>query len=392
MLKNFFTTEAQRHREKQNRKAGRIFPCSRVSCDHLKSNVKNLCASVPLWFRFLSLFLFVLALAGCGKEPLYQQQSYVFGTLVEISIYGEDEARAKQLTSQVFQDFDRLHHTLHAWKPGTLSRMNGIFTESPTRAVIAPGMIPVIQDAARLSEMSRGLFNPAIGNLIKLWGFQNDEFKPVRPDPREIKRLVATHPQMSDIVIEGIEFYSKNPNVRLDLGGYAKGYALDIAAAYLRAQGVKGALINIGGNIIAIGRHGKRPWHVGIRHPRASGAIAELDLHDGEAIGTSGDYQRYFMLDGKRYCHIIDPRTGYPAQGVQAVTILIPRGGKAGALSDAASKPIFIAGTAGWREAAKNMGIGQAMLIDARGEIYLTAAMKSRLHFVEQGLNLHEAP
>lgn len=338
---------------------------------------------------FLALSLLVLALAGCGKEPLYQQQSYVFGTLVEVSIYGESEARARQLTDQVFKDFDRLHHTLHAWKPGTLSRMNGIFAQSPARAAIAPGMIPIIQDATRLSEMSHGLFNPAIGNLIKLWGFQNDEFKPVRPDPAEIERLVATHPQMSDIVIEGIEFYSKNPNVRLDLGGYAKGYALDIAAAYLREQGVKGALVNIGGNIIAVGQHGGRPWHVGIRHPRAPGAIAELDLYDGEAIGTSGDYQRYFMLDGKRYCHIIDPRTGYPAQGVQAVTIIVPKGDKAGALSDAASKPIFIAGPKGWRAAAKDMGIGQAMLIDAQGEIYLTAAMKSRLHFVAQGLRAY---
>ena len=339
----------------------------------------------PISFSLLILAVAgLLSLAGCAKEPLYQQQGYVFGTLVEVSIYGEPEARAKQLAAQVFADFDRLHHTLHAWKPGTLSRMNGIFEQSPARAAIAPGMIPVIRDVTRFAEASQGLFNPAIGKLIKLWGFQSDEFVPVRPDAQEIARLVQTNPKMTDIVIDGIEFYSKNPDVKLDLGGYAKGYALDLEAAYLRAQGVKSALINIGGNIMAIGQHGNRPWRVGIQHPRKPGPIATLELHDGEAIGTSGDYQRYFMLDGKRYCHIIDPRTGYPAQGVQAVTVITRSGPLAGALSDSASKPIFISGLKNWQQAAVNMGVQDVMLIDEQGIIHLTPSMKQRLTFPKQ--------
>lgn len=335
-------------------------------------------------------FLLAIGLSGCGKEPLYQQQSYVFGTLVEITIYGEDEARAKQLSSQVLSDFDQLHQMLHAWKPGTLSRMNEIFANSPAKASIQPGMIPIIQDATRLSLQSDGLFNPAIGNLIKQWGFQNDEFQPVHPDPVEIGKWLNAKPAMSDIVIEGIEFHSKNPAVRVDLGGYAKGFALDTAADYLRSQGVKNALINIGGNIMALGQHGKRPWQVGIQHPRKPGAIATLELRDGEAVGTSGDYQRYFELDGKRYCHIIDPRTGQPAQGTQAVTVLISPGRSAGVLSDVASKPAFIVGKNGWRDELKKMGVDQAMLIDDQGEIYVTPGMKKRVTFPDTGRKLHE--
>ena len=194
---------------------------------------------------------------------------------------------------------------------------------------------------------------------------------------------------MKDIVIDGIEFYSKNPAVKLDLGGYAKGYALDVAADYLRSQGVKNALINIGGNILALGQHGSHPWRIGIQHPRKPGAIATLELKDGEAIGTSGDYQRYFELDGKRYCHIIDPRTGYPAQGVESATIIVPPGEHAGALSDAATKPLFIAGVKGWREAARDMGIDSAMLIDDKGEIHVTDAMKARLQFLDNKLVIH---
>lgn len=348
----------------------------------------------PLTF-LLATFVLLFALAGCAKEtPVHREQSFVFGTMVEVTISGEEEARARELAGKVLADFDYLHRTLHAWEPGALSRMNAVFAQSPSKAAVVPGLVPIIQDATRLSEMSGGLFNPAIGRLIKLWGFQGDEFKPQLPDPREIEALVKANPRMADIVFEGagILFYSKNPAVQLDLGGYAKGYALDLAAEYLRTQGVKGALINIGGNIIAVGSRGGQPWRVGVQHPRKAGAIASLELRDGEAIGTSGDYQRYFEFDGKRYCHIIDPRTGYPAQGVQAVTVLIPKGSNAGTLSDVASKPAFIAGIKGWRAAAKAMGAEGAMLIDERGEVHLTASMKKRLEFQEKGLVFHEVP
>ena len=203
----------------------------------------------------------------------------------------------------------------------------------------------MLQDAARASAVSDGLFNPAIGGLIQAWGFQADDFKAVLPEQKKIAALVKANPQMSDLVIHSSEVASRNRSVKLDLGGYAKGYALDRAADILKQQGIHNALINIGGNVLALGTHGSRAWRVGIQHPRKPGPLATLELHDGEAIGTSGDYQRYFELDGKRYCHLIDPRTGYPVQGVEAVTILT-HGEHAGLLSDAASKPLFISGDA----------------------------------------------
>ncbi|HQR51377.1 MAG TPA: FAD:protein FMN transferase, partial [Methylophilaceae bacterium] len=165
-----------------------------------------------------------------------------------------------------------------------------------------------------------------------------------------------------------------------------------VAANGLRRQGVKGALVNIGGNIIAIGKHGERPWRVGIQHPRRPGPLATLELPDGWAIGTSGDYQRFFELDGQRYCHIIDPRSGRPAQGVQAVTILVPPGPRAGTLSDVASKPLFISGPADWRKAASTLGIAHALLVDDQGGIHLTQAMKQRLNFTEKNVALEELP
>jgi len=325
----------------------------------------------------------IVWLGSCTKEPLYQSQSYVFGTLVDVSIYGEDETRARELTDHVLQEFQGIHNRLHAWQQASsLSQLNQAFSQGNTIA-ISDELATILKDATALSRQSDGLFNPAIGNLIHEWGFQRDEFIPVKINPEQLATLVKTNPQMSDIVIENNFAYSTNAAVKLDLGGYAKGYALDLASKYLRNHGVRNALINIGGNIIALGQHGEVPWRVGIQHPRKPGPIATLDLADGWAIGTSGDYQRYFELAGKRYCHVIDPRNGYPAQGTQAVTILVPPGANAGTLSDVASKPIFISGPKERANAAAKMGMGNVMVIDAAGKIFLSAGMKNRLQWIE---------
>jgi len=323
-------------------------------------------------------------LTGCSKEPFYQEQSYVFGTIVEVSIYGEEEPKAKQGVTAVMVEFQRLHDLLHAWKPSVLSELNTAIAQGKAREV-TPELAAMLKDAALISAQSGGLFNPAIGDLIQVWGFQADEFKAQLPDEKMIATLVKASPQMSDLVIDSNRIRSNNRAVKLDLGGYAKGYALNRATAILQQQGIHNALINIGGNVLALGTHGDRPWRVGIQHPRKPGPLATLELRDGEAIGTSGDYQRYFELNGKRYCHLIDPRNGRPVHGVQAVTILT-HGARAGLLSDAASKPLFIAGSAGWRAAAQQMQLDDALLIDAGGVVHLTASMQKRLEFTDNNI------
>lgn len=337
--------------------------------------------------RILVSMLAVLSLlTGCGKEPLYQEQAYVFGTIVEVSIYGEEEAKARQGAAAVMTEFQRLHDMLHAWQPSALSAINEAIAQGKTQAATSE-LVFLLQDAEQFSIQSGGTFNPAIGGLIKAWGFQSDTFQPVLPDEKKIAALLKANPQMTDMfyqpAVSGAseeQVGSKNPAVMIDLGGFAKGYALDRAVEVLKTQNISNALINIGGNVIALGTHGKRPWHIGIQHPRKPGAIATLELRDGEAVGTSGDYQRYFELDGKRYCHLLDPRSGQPVQGVQAVTVLA-RGERAGLLSDVTSKPIFIAGASGWRTAVRSMHQTDALLIDADGKVHLTESMLKRLDF-----------
>ena len=325
-----------------------------------------------------SLWLFLLwTLAACSPPPLHQQQSYVFGTLVEVSVDGVPETQARRATAAVLARFDELHRTLHAWQPSDLSRLNAALARGE-RATVTPELAAMLQEAQTLSEQSEGLFNPAIGGLVALWGFHADAAQARVPDAEAIAGWVDKRPRMADLVIGRDTVGSSNPALQLDLGGYAKGRALDDAAALLKAHGIDNALVNIGGNVIALGSHGDRPWRVGIQHPRRPGTLATLDLHDGEAIGTSGDYQRFFEVSGRRYCHVIDPRSGRPASGMQSVTVLV-RGAHAGTRSDALSKPLFIDGAAQLANHAARLGIADYLAVDAAGQIHVSPAMKARL-------------
>lgn len=322
----------------------------------------------------------LVGLSACGKAPLYQQESFVFGTRVEVLIAGLDEAKARPAAAAVLREFDRMHRTYHAWQLSELSALNVAIAAGKT-AEVTPEMAALIADAQRLSAAGEGLFDPGIGGLIQLWGFQSDEFKSVLPDPAALSAWREKHPGIADIQLDGRQVSSRNAAVALDLGGYLKGVALDRAASILREQGVGNALINIGGNVIALGSKNGEAWKVGIQHPRQPGPLATLALHDGEAIGTSGDYQRFFELNGKRYCHLLDPRSGEPVTHTQALTVLVTPRAAAGTLSDAASKPLFIAGPE-WPRLASKMGIDQVLRIDAQGHIQISEALERRLEFI----------
>ncbi len=338
----------------------------------------------------LLLITVMAGLAGCQRAPaVYQRENYVFGTRVEILVYGESESRARAGVEAVLSEFDRLHRSLHAWQPSDLTALNEAIAAGRPDIPVSPELAVLLQDAQAIAERGEELFDPAIGRLIALWGFHNDEFKPVVPPSGEIDALVRAKPRMSDLTIAGGLVSSRNRAVQLDLGGYAKGYALDRAAAILGAQGIGNALVNIGGNVLALGRKGERAWRVGIQHPRQAGALASLELRDGEAIGTSGDYQRYFEVGGRRYSHLIDPRSGYPAAHTEAVTILVTPRPHAGTISDAASKPIFIGGPSDWRRLATKLGIDAVLRVDADGRISVTAALRSRLE-LEPGVAIAE--
>lgn len=332
--------------------------------------------------RLARLITFVAAglLSACGKPPVQQQESFVFGTRVEVLVAGESEAKARSATAAVLREFDRLHRTYHAWQPSELNTLNAAFAAGRHQTV-TPEMAAFLGEAQELSRRGDGLFDPGIGELIQLWGFHADEYQPVLPAAADIEAWRATRAGIADLQLDGLDASSRNRHLAIDLGGYLKGVALDHAAAILRADGIHNALINIGGNVMALGTKNGEAWKVGIQNPRQPGPLATLALRDGEAIGTSGDYQRFFEVDGRRYCHLIDPRSGQPVTHTQALTVLIPAQAKAGTYSDALTKPIFIAGDH-WREMARKLDVANVLRVDAEGRVALTRPMRERLEFV----------
>jgi thiamine biosynthesis lipoprotein len=328
--------------------------------------------------RLLACAALLPLLAACaGRDEVHRVQGHVFGTQVEVSIYGPSASAAQAQGAAVLREFDRLHHKYHAWQPSQLTALNDAIARGEAFEADQE-MVGLLRSATELSQRSGHTFNPAIGRLIRLWGFQSSDIQDSGPKEAEIARLVQANPRMTDLRFDGTRISSSNRSVMLDLGGYAKGYALDRAAQILRAAHVKAALVNVGGNAIALGQPGARPWMVGIRDPRGPKMVARVALHDNEAIGTSGDYERYFMRQGKRHAHIIDARTGQTVDLVASVTIITSGGADAGLRSDGNSKPLFVVGPQGWCGMAQRLGLKEAMLIDAQGNVHATPAMMAR--------------
>jgi thiamine biosynthesis lipoprotein len=320
----------------------------------------------------------LLLLAACSPKPqAYHEQFIAFGTLVEVKIWGVEADQGQQATAALASDFERLHKAWHAWQPGSLGRINQLL---PTggKFSVSPSHLDLIEQSQRLSKQSGGRFNPAIGQLIKLWGFASDD-PPRGPPPAafEIEALLRKKPSMDNITVDGIEIQSNNEAVRLDFGGFAKGVAVDKAVEHLQDLGIHHAIVNAGGDLRAIGKHGDRPWRIGIRDPRGPGMLASVDVEGDESVFTSGDYERFFEYNGIRFHHIIDPHSGYPARGTTSVTVFHNKAADA----DAAATALFVAGPEDWYEVARAMGVKGVMLVDTRGTIYMTPNLKDRIYF-----------
>lgn len=340
----------------------------------------------------LSTFILIISfiLGACSKQEeetgkaklqshTYHHSIFAFGTVIDVSINGVDEASAEKAFEALEKDFEYMHVTWHPWQASAVSRVNMLLATGEKFST-APSVLPLIKKSKVLSEKSLGLFDPAIGKLIRLWDFRKgDHPTGLPPDENEIQKLVKSAPGMKDITISGITLQSKNTDVLLDFGGFAKGHGIDKAIDLLKGMGITNAVINAGGDLRAIGQNGPRPWKIGIRHPRNKQPLAALLVSGDESVFTSGDYERFFEYDGKRYHHIIDPRTGYPATGSMSVTVIHPG---EGATADAAATALFIAGPEDWYRVAKSMEISHVLLVASDGTVHMNPGMQKRITFL----------
>ncbi|MGB5261060.1 MAG: FAD:protein FMN transferase [Gammaproteobacteria bacterium] len=324
--------------------------------------------------RLRMMCLLCLLASGCTQQagPVFHDQVLAFGTVIDITIDGVEPELAEEVSAELEQLFLGWHRDWHAWEPGPLTEMNAALANGRTFEV-DPAILPLIVEANRLSTLSKGLFNPVIGRLLALWGFQGTPLpEGSLPDPEAIEAWLAQAPGVADITVDDNRISSRNPSAAYDLGGFAKGYAIDRCIEHLRGRGIENAIVNTGGDLRAIGTRSDRRWRIGIRHPRKDALIASIDTDGDDSVFTSGDYERLFTLGEVRYHHILDPRSGYPASGSSAVTVVHDNA----AIADAAATALFVAGPDEWQDIARRMNIERVMLVDRKGVIHMTPAMR----------------
>jgi FAD:protein FMN transferase len=272
----------------------------------------------------ISVLFFVASCSEKSSDTSLKVGRILMGTLVEVTAVGAPN-QLKEFAEAALTEIKRVEDLTSFHKESDLKQINDNAGRSPTK--VNPELISLIQRSLDIAEQTDGAFDPTIGPLSRLWNFSGPE-GPRLPNESEIAEArKKVNWRKLEISPDKHEVFLPEEGMALDLGGIAKGYALNRAAEILKSKGVKGALLNAGGDIVTFGsKSDGRPWKVGIQDPRDKSRIeAAVDMEAG-AVFTSGDYERFLEKDGKRYHHVLDPSTGYPADGFESVTIVAPDG------------------------------------------------------------------
>ena len=260
---------------------------------------------------------------------------------------------------------------------GELARVNGLLAQGRP-AEVSAALAPLITRALDLHARSGGLFDPGVCALVRLWQFDSAAALAAATGPPPvavIQALRRSQGTLAEAHFDGHTLSVARP-LCIDLGGMAKGTALERARLVLRQRGIGDALLNIGGSSqLALGRKATRPWYIGLKDPQGSRVFGRLALGPGEAASTSGNYERGYTRDDRRYHHILDPRTGAPTTETVSVTVLA----RDAELADAASTALMVAGPARFREVCAALGIRDALLVTNSGKLQTTPGMAIRL-------------
>lgn len=316
-----------------------------------------------------------LTATGCGepKPARLTEARPLMGTLVEVTAEGMPERALRAAVAAAWSEMARLTDMMSHYDPqSVVSAVNAAAGRHPV--AVPPELMAVLRSAQRVSEKTGGAFDVTIGALTAGWRFRPDD--PRQPSPSEIaawrakvdyRRLVLDERSDSAFLTER--------GMRLDLGGIAKLYILHAGMETLRRQGVARAMINAGGDVEVAGGTPERPWRIGVRDPRAPQQLLGVIALEQGLVVSSGDYERYFTQQGRRYHHILDPRTGYPAQGPRGVTLLAEDLETVNGLSAA----IMVLGReAGARLIADTPGL-EGLIVDRDGSVWMSPGMRARL-------------
>jgi thiamine biosynthesis lipoprotein len=291
------------------------------------------------------------------------------GTYVVISAEGPGADRAVEEAVAVLQE---IHE--HLTPSGKRSDLAALAAAPGRKTPVSAHLIKVLEIADEVNRISGGALDPSVGPLLRLWGF--DGVSPPRtapPTAREVREALSLT-GWDDVIWDaaGLTATLERPGMALAVGAVAKGYAVDEAARALAETGVERAIIDAGGDLYLLGtRASGEPWRVAVRHPREEGFLGVLELPGDVAVTTSGDYERFFLHDGRRYHHILDPTTGWPVSGVVSVTVVAPTAAEADALATA----LFVMRPERGLELVESLDRVEALMVDETGALRLSSGM-----------------
>ncbi len=315
---------------------------------------------------------------GCqsGSQD-YRHQFYAFGTLVTIDFFDTSQQSNAAAISAIEARIKDIDANWYPWREGELQRINAAIARRQSIEV-SPLLADLLRRSATLELRSGGRFNPAIGHLIELWGFHDlTMLRTSPPADFEVQKWLSLSISSQSLSWDRNFLRSNSPRLMLDLGGIAKGSILKQFVSLLRDAGVENAIIDIGGDLTVVGQVNGRSARIGIRSPRSDEVLGWLEVLDGETVMTSGDYERFFEHDGKRYQHVLDPRTGYPVQ--QTISASVVHSDPV--LADAAATALLVAGAGEFEELCLSLDLEEALIVSASGDLRLTRAMQNRLNW-----------
>jgi FAD:protein FMN transferase len=335
-----------------------------------------------IWIGAMALFLAALfyfsrdsSNSGLQQSNTIVRRSFkAMATTITVAAYSHQAEQAFKIVAEIFHDVDQ---RMSEWKPrspiGTLNRVAG-----SGRVKLPDDLYQLVQRGVELGKMTEGAFDVSWAALWGVWDFRAE--KPRVPSAESIAEKVALIDYRKIVLDEKGKFVSlSQKGMKIGLGGIAKGYALDIARERLGKAGIKDFLISGGGQVCAGGQRNGRNWRVGIRDPRGprDDYLAKLDVSD-RTVSTSGDYERFFLIDGIRYHHIIDPRTGYPSKGLRSVSVIAADATLADALSTAA----MILGKEKSLKLAGSLPGVELIMVDREGKLSTTPGVGADLQIV----------
>ena len=303
-----------------------------------------------------------------GSGNWYSRDEAIMGTAIRVELWHEDAAAAAAAIDAVMAQMHHVDRTMSPHKSDSeLSRIN---RDAARQAVpVSAEMFGLLQRAIEFSRLSDGAFDITFASAGHLYDYR-ERRRPSEKALAAARAAIGYEGLLLDAPSQTVRF--ARSGMRIDLGGFAKGHAVDRGAAILRSRGIRHAIVTAGGDSHIVGDRRGRPWTIGVRDPRRPGELAAVLPLVDVAMSTSGDYERYFEEDGVRYHHVLDPRTGASASGVHSVTILAADG----LTTEALSKSVFVMGVEkGMRLVESRKGV-DAVVVDAQGVLHYSSGLR----------------